>query len=37
MFNTDHLRLCVEAKGLEQCEDPRDWARVLRRAASRGK
>ena len=37
MFNTDHLRLCVEAKGLEQCDDPRDWARVLRSAEARGK
>jgi len=36
MFNTDHLRLMVEAKGLEQCKDKRDWARVLRSAASRG-
>ena len=36
MFNTDHLRLMVEAKGLDQCDDARDWARVLRSAAARG-
>lgn len=36
LFNTDHLRLCIEAKGMEQCDDRRDYARVLRSAASRG-
>lgn len=36
LFNTDHLRLCIEAKGIEACTDKRDYARVLRSAASRG-
>lgn len=36
LFNTDHLRLLIEAKGIEECTDKRDYARVLRSAASRG-
>jgi|TARA_B100000959_G_scaffold278600_1_gene337242 hypothetical protein len=36
LFNTDHLRLLIEAKGLEERTDKRDYARVLRSAASRG-
>ena len=36
LFNTDHLRLCIDVKGMEQCKDKRDYARVLRSAASRG-
>ena len=36
LFNTDHLRLLIEAKGLEEKTDKRDYARVLRSAASRG-
>ena len=36
LFNTDHLRLVIEAQGLEERTDKRDYARVLRSAASRG-
>lgn len=36
LFNTDHLRLIIEAKQIEPCNDKRDYARVLRSAASRG-
>ena len=35
LFNTDHLRLVIEAQGLEERTDKRDYARVLRSAASR--
>ena len=36
MWNTDHLRLCIEAKGMKNPDNKRDFARVLRSAASRG-
>ena len=36
LFNTDHLRLVIEAQGLEERTDKRDYARVLRSAAARG-
>ena len=41
LFNTDHLRLVIEAQGLEAHglearTDKRDYARVLRSAAARG-
>ena len=36
LFNTDHLRLIIEAQGLEERTDKRDYARVLRSAAARG-
>ena len=35
-FNTDHLKLIVEAKQIDPVNDARQWARVLRSAASRG-
>ena len=36
LFNTDHLRLLVDAKQIDKVPDSRDWARVLRSAQSRG-
>ncbi len=36
MFNTDHLKLLIDAKSVEPCTDQRDYSRVLRSAASRG-
>lgn len=36
MFNTDHVRLLVDAKQIDKVPDSRDWSRVLRSAQSRG-